>query len=79
MKTILFIQSSPRGAESYSQQAARSVVNDLVVRTPTLRLWCVTWPTIRRRTSDRRLSAGFQPSRQIARGSRPRLWPCPIY
>ncbi len=34
MKTILFIQSSPRGAESYSQQAARSVVNDLVARYP---------------------------------------------
>jgi FMN-dependent NADH-azoreductase len=30
MKTILFVNSSPRGAESYSQQVARSVVDDLV-------------------------------------------------
>ncbi len=29
MKNILFIQSSPRGAESYSQRVARSIVTDL--------------------------------------------------
>jgi len=29
MKNILFIQSSPRGSDSYSYQAARSLVNEL--------------------------------------------------
>jgi len=34
MKNILFIQSSPRGLESYSQKVARSVVDDLENRYP---------------------------------------------
>ncbi len=32
MKNILFIQSSPRDAESYSQRVAQSVVDDLAKR-----------------------------------------------
>jgi len=34
MKSILFIQSSPRGSDSCSYQAARSLVNELQVRNP---------------------------------------------
>ena len=34
MKNILFIQSSPRGSDSYSYQAARSLVNELQTRNP---------------------------------------------
>ena len=34
MKNILFIQSSPRDAESYSQRVARSIVDDLTKRHP---------------------------------------------
>jgi len=34
MKNILLIQSSPRGSESFSQQMAQSVVNDLKARHP---------------------------------------------
>jgi FMN-dependent NADH-azoreductase len=32
MKSILLIESSPRGSDSYSHQAARSIVNDLQTR-----------------------------------------------
>src|SRR4051812_19399624 len=32
MKNILLIESSPRGSDSYSHQAARSIVNDLQTR-----------------------------------------------
>ena len=32
MKNILFIQSSPRDAESHSQRVARSIVDDLTKR-----------------------------------------------
>jgi FMN-dependent NADH-azoreductase len=35
MKTILFIQSSPRGPQSYSQKVAQSVVDELEFRHPT--------------------------------------------
>ena len=34
MKKILLIESSPRGSDSYSQQAARSIVNELQTRNP---------------------------------------------
>ena len=34
MKNILLIESSPRGNDSYSHQAARSIVNDLQTRHP---------------------------------------------
>jgi FMN-dependent NADH-azoreductase len=34
MKNILLIESSPRGSDSYSHQAARSVVNELQTRNP---------------------------------------------
>jgi len=34
MKNILLIESSPRGSDSYSHQAARSIVNDLQTRHP---------------------------------------------
>lgn len=34
MKNILLIESSPRGNDSYSNQAARSIVNELQVRNP---------------------------------------------
>jgi FMN-dependent NADH-azoreductase len=34
MKNILLIQSSPRGNDSYSHQAARSIVNELQARNP---------------------------------------------
>lgn len=34
MKNILLIESSPRGNDSYSHQAARSIVNDLKTRNP---------------------------------------------
>ena len=34
MKNILLIESSPRGSDSYSYQAARSLVNELQVRNP---------------------------------------------
>jgi FMN-dependent NADH-azoreductase len=34
MKNILLIESSPRGSDSYSHQAARSIVNDLETSNP---------------------------------------------
>jgi FMN-dependent NADH-azoreductase len=34
MKNILLIESSPRGNDSYSHQAARSIVNELLARNP---------------------------------------------
>jgi FMN-dependent NADH-azoreductase len=34
MKNILLIESSPRGSDSYSTQAARSVVNEILKRNP---------------------------------------------
>lgn len=34
MKNILLIESSPRGSDSYSHQAARSIVNELQTRYP---------------------------------------------
>src|SRR5258708_4475848 len=34
MKNILLIESSPRGSDSYSHQAARSIVNELQARNP---------------------------------------------
>lgn len=34
MKNILLIESSPRGSDSYSNQAARSIVNELQRRNP---------------------------------------------
>jgi FMN-dependent NADH-azoreductase len=34
MKNILLVESSPRGNDSYSHQAARSIVNDLQMRDP---------------------------------------------
>ncbi len=34
MKSILYIQSSPRGQESYSQKVARSIIDDLHRRYP---------------------------------------------
>ncbi len=34
MKNILLIESSPRGSDSYSHQAARSIVNELQMRHP---------------------------------------------
>src|SRR5579862_6503966 len=34
MKNILLIESSPRGNDSYSHQAARSIVNELQARNP---------------------------------------------
>src|SRR4029077_5098408 len=34
MKSILLIESSPRGNDSYSHQAARSIVNELQTRNP---------------------------------------------
>ena len=34
MKNILLIESSPRGSDSYSHQAARSIVNELQTRDP---------------------------------------------
>jgi len=34
MKNILHIESSPRGSDSYSHQAARSIVNELQTRNP---------------------------------------------
>jgi len=34
MKNILFVESSPRGSESFSQKVAQSVVNDLKARHP---------------------------------------------
>lgn len=34
MKNILLIESSPRGSDSYSNQAARSIVNELQARNP---------------------------------------------
>ena len=34
MKNILLIESSPRGRDSYSHQAARSIVNELRARNP---------------------------------------------
>lgn len=38
MKNILLIESSPRGSDSYSQQAARSIVNDLQRRNPDVKV-----------------------------------------
>jgi FMN-dependent NADH-azoreductase len=38
MKNILLIESSPRGSDSYSHQAARSIVNDLQARNPGSRI-----------------------------------------
>jgi FMN-dependent NADH-azoreductase len=34
MKNILLIESSPRGKDSYSRQAARSIVNEIQARNP---------------------------------------------
>ena len=34
MKNILLVESSPRGSDSYSHQAARSIVNELQARDP---------------------------------------------
>jgi FMN-dependent NADH-azoreductase len=34
MKNILLVESSPRGSDSYSHQAARSIVNELQARNP---------------------------------------------
>jgi hypothetical protein len=34
MKKVLLIESSPRGSDSYSHQAARSIVNELQRRNP---------------------------------------------
>src|SRR5260370_42221307 len=34
MKNILFVQSSPRGAQSYSQKIAQSIVDELKTRLP---------------------------------------------
>src|SRR5947207_3457898 len=34
MKSILLIQSSPRGSDSYSHQAARSIANEIQARNP---------------------------------------------
>jgi FMN-dependent NADH-azoreductase len=34
MKNILLVESSPRGSDSYSHQAARSIVNELQTRDP---------------------------------------------
>ncbi len=34
MKNILLVESSPRGSDSYSSQAARSIVNELQTRNP---------------------------------------------
>src|SRR6267142_450848 len=34
MKNILFIQSSPRGPQSYSQKVAQSIVDELKTRHP---------------------------------------------
>src|SRR6266850_5193180 len=34
MKNILFIQSSPRGPQSYSQKVAQSIVDELKTRQP---------------------------------------------
>ncbi len=34
MKNILLIESSPRGSDSYSHQAARSIVNEIQTRNP---------------------------------------------
>ena len=38
MKNILLIESSPRGSDSYSHQAARSIVNELLQRHPDSRV-----------------------------------------
>lgn len=38
MKNILLIESSPRGSDSYSHQAARSIVNELQTRNPGSRI-----------------------------------------
>jgi FMN-dependent NADH-azoreductase len=38
MKNILLIESSPRGNDSYSHQAARSIVNELLTRNPGAKL-----------------------------------------
>ena len=38
MKNILLIESSPRGSDSYSHQAARSIVNELQTRNPGTKL-----------------------------------------
>ena len=38
MKNILLIESSPRGSDSYSHQAARSLVNELQTRNPGAKL-----------------------------------------
>ncbi len=38
MKNILLIESSPRGSDSYSHQAARSIVNELQIRNPGSRI-----------------------------------------
>jgi FMN-dependent NADH-azoreductase len=38
MKNILLIESSPRGTDSYSHQAARSIVNEIQMRTPGTKL-----------------------------------------
>jgi FMN-dependent NADH-azoreductase len=38
MKNILFVSSSPRGRESYSNRVARRIVDDLIVRHPDARV-----------------------------------------
>jgi FMN-dependent NADH-azoreductase len=38
MKDILLIESSPRGSDSYSHQAARSIVNEIQARNPGAKL-----------------------------------------
>jgi FMN-dependent NADH-azoreductase len=38
MKNILLIESSPRGSDSYSHQAARSIVNEIQTRNPAAKL-----------------------------------------
>ena len=38
MKNILLIESSPRGKDSYSHQAARSIVNEIQTRNPGAKL-----------------------------------------
>ena len=42
MENILFIQSSPRGSESYSQKVAQSIVKHLEHHFPDTKLSCAT-------------------------------------
>ena len=57
MKNILFIQGSPRNAESHSQRVARSIVDDLAKRCRDAKVTVPIWRLTRHRTSDWRLSA----------------------